>query len=128
MRKYKTIFAYFLTLSILSFSFQGCATILHGSTDSVNFTSEPSGASIYVDGISLGKTPFQTNLKSNKTYNIEFRLDGFINRNVVLNNSVGGGYIVLDVLFGLFPVIIDAATGNWYSLDLDHVHATMEKK
>lgn len=128
MNTRKAVFPLLLVLTIISLSFQGCATIFHGSTDTVNFTSEPSGASIYVDGISLGKTPFQTNLKSNKNYNIEFRLDGYNNRNVVLNNSVSGGYIVLDVLFGIFPVVIDAATGNWYSLDMDQVHATLEKK
>lgn len=116
-----------ISVILLGIALSGCATIFHGSTDTVNFTSEPSGASLYVDGLNLGKTPFQTALKSNKTYNIEFRLAGYETRTVVLNNSIGAGYIVLDVLFGLFPVIIDAATGDWYSLDLSQVNAPLEK-
>jgi hypothetical protein len=94
----------------------------------VNFTSEPAKASVYVNGVNIGKSPISLELKSNKTYNVEFRLEGFEPKNIILNNSVGAGYIILDILFGLFPVIIDAATGDWYSLDLDHVSAILDKK
>ena len=114
----------------LSFSFflTSCATIFKGSTDVVNFTSEPTGANVYVNGMNMGKAPLSLELKSNKSYNIEFRLEGHETKNVILNGSVGGGYIVLDVLFGLFPVIIDAATGNWYGLDQEHVNMVLDKQ
>jgi hypothetical protein len=113
---------------IAVFCLSGCATIFKGSTDTVNFASQPDKASVYVNGINMGKSPISLELKSNKTYNIEFRLDGYESKNVMLNNSVGAGYIVLDILFGIFPVVIDAATGDWYSLDLDHVNAILDKK
>ncbi len=108
------------------FALSSCATLFKGSTDSVNFSSDPAGAKVYVNGTLLGKTPFELELKSNKTYTLEFKKDGFETRTVKLNNSVGAGWIVLDVLGGLVPVIIDAATGNWYSLDQDHVNAVLE--
>lgn len=113
---------------LLVISFQGCATLFKGSTDNVNFTSDPTSASVYVNGMNMGKAPLSLELKSNKTYNIEFRLEGHETKNVILNNSIGGGWIVLDVLFGIFPVIIDAATGNWYSLDQEHVNAILDKQ
>lgn len=128
MKKYfKFIFLSVVVLSV-SFLLTSCATIFKGSTDAVTFTSEPTGANVYVNGMNMGKAPISLELKSNKTYNIEFRLEGHETKNVILNNSIGGGYIVLDVLFGLFPVIIDAATGNWYSLDQEHVNAILEKQ
>jgi hypothetical protein len=34
-----------------------------------------------------------------------------------MDPKAGGGWIVLDVLAGLVPVIIDAATGEWSSVD-----------
>jgi hypothetical protein len=76
----------------------------------------------------MGNTPIQLNLASKHTYNIEFRKDGYDNRTVVVNASVGGGWVVLDILGGLLPVIIDAATGDWYSLDQDHVNAALERQ
>ena len=94
----------------------------------MNFSSDPRGAKVYVNGDLLGTTPFELELKSNKTYTLEFKKDGYETRTVLLNSSVGGGWIVLDILGGLFPVIIDAATGNWYSLDQDHVNAVLEQQ
>lgn len=117
-----------LSLLLILLLLTNCATIFKGSTDTVSFSSDPTGASVYVDGMNMGKAPIQLELKSSKTYNVEFRLDGYDTRNVIINNSVGAGYIVLDVLFGLFPVIIDAATGNWYSLDQTHVNMILEKQ
>jgi len=46
----------------------------------------------------------------------------------LLNNSVGAGWFVLDILGGLIPIIIDAATGNWYGLDQEHVNAVLEQQ
>jgi hypothetical protein len=126
MHRIKTLGATFCLLATFMMACSGCATIFKGSKEIVSFSSEPSGAKVYVDGQPLGSTPFQLELKSNKTYTIEFRLDGFLNRTVMLSNSVGAGWIILDVLFGLLPVVIDAATGNWYSLDQTHVRAALE--
>ena len=115
-------------ISITIFTFNSCATLFKGSTDEVNFSSDPSGAKVYVNGELLGTTPFPLELKSDKTYSIEFRKEGYENRTVLLNNSVGAGWIILDVLGGLIPVVIDAATGNWYSLDQENVKAVLEQQ
>jgi len=106
----------------------GCATIFHGSTDKVNFSSDPTGAQVYVNGQLMGTTPLELKLESKHTYTIEFRKEGYVNKTVLLTNSVGAGYIVLDVLFGLVPVIVDAATGSWYSLDQEHVNGVLEQQ
>jgi glycerol-3-phosphate acyltransferase PlsY len=46
----------------------------------------------------------------------------------VVNTKVGAGWVVLDVLGGLIPVIVDAATGDWKKLDQDAVNAVLEKQ
>jgi hypothetical protein len=126
MKHVHRIGAYFCLLATTIFVMNGCATIFKGSTDTVNFSSDPSGAKVYVNGSLMGTVPLQLELKSNQTYTIEFRKEGYENKTVVLNNSVGAGWIILDVLFGLVPIIVDAATGNWYSLDQSHVNAALE--
>jgi len=106
----------------------GCATIFSSSTQKVGYSSDPTGAKVYVNGQLMGNTPFELSMKKDKSYTIEFRKDGYENKTVVLNNSIGAGWIVLDVLGGLIPVVIDAATGNWYKLDQDHVNAALEQQ
>ncbi|MCL6099387.1 MAG: PEGA domain-containing protein [Bacteroidetes bacterium] len=128
MKKFFYNGSVFIFILLVTFLFTSCATLFHGSTDGVNFSSDPSGAKVYVNGDLLGTTPFALNLKSNKTYTLEFKKDGYETKSVLLNSSVGGGWIVLDVLGGLLPIIIDAATGDWYSLDQDHVNAILEQQ
>jgi len=115
-----------VSLALAVFTLEGCATLFHGSTDKVGFSSDPTGAKVYVNGQYMGETPLELKLESKHSYNIEFRQTGYESKTVVLTNSVGAGWIVLDVLFGLVPIIVDAATGNWYSLDQAHVAAALE--
>jgi len=65
-----TILSVLLISSIL---FIGCATIFKGSTEGINFTSQPQDADVIVNGVDLGKTPIEINLKTNKIYTIEFK-------------------------------------------------------
>jgi hypothetical protein len=108
--------------------FAGCATLFKGPSEKVEIESDPFGAKVYVNGNLIGKTPLELRLETRKTYYIEFAKDGYGKKTVVLNNSVGAGWIVLDVIFGLVPIVVDAATGNWYSLDDDNVRAVLERE
>ena len=105
----------------LCFFLSNCATLFKGTSEEVNFGSNPVGAEVWVDGKMMGKTPINFKLMSKKTYVIEFKLEGQT-KVVNLNNHVGTGWIILDVLGGLIPVIIDAATGAWHSLDQKNVN------
>ncbi|MGB9702376.1 MAG: PEGA domain-containing protein [Candidatus Kapaibacteriota bacterium] len=115
-----------IIISILLFN--GCATIFHGTSDKVSFSSEPSGCKVYVNGQLMGNTPLELKLESKHSYSIEFKKDGFESKTVQITNSVAGGYIVLDILFGFVPIIVDATTGAWYTLDQDHVNGVLEKQ
>lgn len=106
----------------------GCAAIFKGTSDNVDFSSDPTGAKIYVNGNLMGTTPVNLKLESKYTYTIEFKKDGFATRTYNITNSVGAGWIILDILGGLIPVVIDAATGAWYGLDQDHVNVILEKQ
>jgi len=97
-----------------------CATLFKGSSEDVRFESKPTGAEIWIDGVKLGTTPAVFKLESKKTYTIEFRLDGK-SKAVRLTNHLSAGYLILDILFGLVPVIVDAATGSWMKFDTTDV-------
>ncbi len=108
-------------------SLTGCATIFHGSYDKISFSSNPTGANIFINGDSLGATPMNITLKSNRVYNIECRKAGYKKQSFIVTRSVGFGWIILDIVCGLFPVFIDSTTECWYSLDQEHIDFILEK-
>ena len=128
MKRFCKIGVFFSFSAVISFVFISCATIFKGTTDEVSFSSDPSGAKVYINGSLLGTTPVQLELKSKNSYTIEFKKEGYEPRTVVLNNSVGAGWIILDVIFGIIPIVVDAATGSWFSLDQEHVNAVLEQQ
>ena len=60
----KSIITCSLALTLLLSS---CATIMSGSKQNVKFASNPSSATIFIDEVEVGKTPFEMKLarKSN---------------------------------------------------------------
>jgi len=116
-------------LCLISFLFMtGCATLFQGNNQNVDFQASPVQADVYVNGNLMGKTPLQLKLATKKEYLVEFRAEGYQPRTYNINNKVGAGWIVLDVLGGLIPVIIDAATGAWYRFDQDNINAQLVKQ
>jgi len=98
----------------------------NGRRNKEDFGSDPSGAKVYVNGSLMGTTPVNLKLESKKVYNIEFKKEGFETKTFTITNHVGVGWVILDILGGLIPVVVDAATGAWYSLDQDNVNAILE--
>ena len=108
--------------------FSGCATILGRSTHPLVVSSRPDGADVYVNGFKMGTTPIQLDLKADKSYTIEYKKEGFETVTRIVNTKVGAGWVILDVISGLVPVIVDAITGEWSRLDQKTVNAYLEKQ
>ncbi len=123
----KKAFFIIITLALASTStmFYGCATILAKKNHTVAVNAYQPSVNVYVNGLMMGTTPVELHLKADKSYTIEFRKEGFDTVTRVINTKVGGGWIVLDVLCGIVPLIVDAATGAWKNLDQDEVNAVL---
>ncbi len=130
MNRHLKFIAFFTLIAFTFFSLNGCATVFKGSTEEVSFASEPDSADVYVNGTNLGKTPTKLELASKDTYTIDFKKEGYKTKSVMLNHSLGAGYLVLDIVFLLLfiPIIVDAATGNWNELDATYLKAVLEKE
>ena len=61
---------------VLVFS-SGCAVFSKGRTQTVVVRSTPEGASGFVNGVEVGKTPFKVKLNRTSAYTIEVRKAGF---------------------------------------------------
>ena len=68
-----------INLSILSalIIYTGCATVISGTTQNINFDSSPSGAAVFLDGERVGTTPFTMTLKKNKYKSFRVQLEGY---------------------------------------------------
>lgn len=123
------LFILFTLGAALLLSLSGCATILSGSSETIHFTSSPSGAEVYANGNYICTTPCSADLKKNDEYSVELVLEGYPKTGRTrLTTSTGGGWIIADVLFsGLIGIVVDAATGSWNSFDQNSVHTKFSK-
>lgn len=95
----------------------GCATLFNDSLKTVTMTSDPNQAEVYVNGNRMGTTPVSLDLANSQSHTVVFRKAGYTEITCVLNAQVDALWVVLDVLGGLLPVIVDAATGAWKGIE-----------
>lgn len=110
----------------LSFLFMlGCATLFNSGSKDVSLNTDPTGATVLVDGNRRGTTPMTLELDNNSSHTVTFQMDGHEDVSCEIGTSVGAGWVILDVLGGLVPVVIDAATGKWNSLEKNSCSAQL---
>lgn len=120
--------AMFRKISLVAVLFiGGCAAMFNSKVDKVEFRSTPEGATVVLDGVPIGKTPLVANVNvREQEHKVMFALEGYLTRGAMISSGIGGGWVVLDILCGLIPVIIDAATESWYELDTTKVDITLQ--
>ena len=102
----KKIPVLFLALLLMT----GCATIFTGTKDNISFSSTPSGATIYKDGVEICTTPCNYKIKrSLNDTDIEFKLDGYETRLITLDNELN--LVSIINLGNLLGWGIDALSG-----------------
>lgn len=118
----------FALVAILAvgFSTTGCATLFSGSSDTISFTSDPSGAEVVMGGIVQGRTPLTIPVKragfGNQT--VTLRMDGY--DPVTFQLQDGFNTITLLNVFVPIGFVVDAVTGSItkytrssYNVDMD---------
>ena len=94
----------------------GCGAIFKGSSADVRLDASPSGVSVKNGdtGASVG-LPTTLRVERKGHHVLVFEKDGYTPRKVELDRSLSAGILVLDILGGLIPVVVDAATGSWFN-------------
>jgi hypothetical protein len=126
-RKTKTAVSSLLCVSFLIFAL-GCATVFKGEYRSVKIGSEPDGAMVFVNGEFQGRTPVKLELRPSRPYTVEFRKEGYQTEVRRIKNEIGVGWIILDVVLGVVPVLVDGLTGSWYDFDQKNINALLERQ
>ncbi|MBL7973170.1 MAG: PEGA domain-containing protein [Prolixibacteraceae bacterium] len=116
--------AVILVLSV----FTNCATIIHGSRQSVSISSNPSKAIVLIDNLEQGTTPLTVKLSRKDHHTVQINLDGFMPYETKLTRKVDGWLAGNIVFGGLIGLAIDAATGAMYKLTPDQIQAELRSQ
>lgn len=104
----------------------GCGTMFGGTSQNVRVASSPDNAEVEVEDGATHRTPTTLDLERGSEYVLEIDKEGYEAREVEINKSMRGGILALDILFtGLLGVVVDAATGGWYSLSPERVDVSL---
>lgn len=105
----------------------GCATLIHGSSQSVRVESEPEGAHVEVDGRPVGQTPTTVDLSRGKDHRVRLYHEGHEAHTVTLQQS-RSLWASVNLLNLIIPgVLVDLSTGAFYSLDPEPVSPTLDE-
>ena len=103
----------------------GCATIMHGKTQSVGISSVPEGATVTVDNQPVGTTPVFAELTRKDEHVVRISLEGYTTSTLTLIRKTSG-WVWGNILFGgLIGLAVDAITGGLYKLEPEQLAATL---
>ena len=117
----------YLLVVLCAFSLTSCGALFKGSTQTVSVKTFQQGATIEVGGQTY-VTPALIELPRNQNYVVTISKEGYETQQVRINRSVSGGIVILDILGGVLPVIIDAAMGTWYNLSPEEINVNLVSK
>ena len=109
-----------ILLSLLT----SCAAILKGTSQTVTFTSEPSGAEVFIDGQSRGVTPLSVKLKKNKYDTVMIKKKGYSPVVRPIEKSYDG-IALLNIFWDLSTT--DMITGAAYEYEPNSYYVTLEE-
>ena len=96
-----------------------CGTLFNSKLKTINMVSMPAQAEVWIDDTMRGVTPLTLQLDNQQSHTVIFKKEGHADVVCELHSSAKVGWIILDILGGLVPVVIDAATGDWSGISED---------
>lgn len=114
-------------LAIVGMITSGCATIVHlGSSEELNVSSEPSGATVLIDGTERGVTPLATKVERKKDHAVVLTKEGFEESQSRVESHISW-WVAGNVIFGgLVGILVDVMSGGGYTIDPDKIAVTLK--
>ncbi|MBK8980188.1 MAG: PEGA domain-containing protein [Planctomycetes bacterium] len=104
-----------------------CATIVNGDTQSIPVSSEPTGATVTVDGEARGTTPCELELSRDRPHVLRISHADRPTAVVELERHISG-WVWLNLLtLNMIGVLVDEASGGSYYLEPDTVHVDLRR-
>jgi hypothetical protein len=108
----------------------GCATLTHGTSQSVDIWSSPDGANVTVDGRNLGTTPLRTDLRRGQPHVVQVEKDGYLAETVMTTTKMNKAtsWNALFGLAGAVAIVVDMANGSATDVTPDAVSVDLVEK
>lgn len=130
-----------ILLSVLVVPFFGCATIVRGTDQKLDFRSDPDGAKVsvydsYGQLVGGGKTPVTIPLQKgdgyfkSAKYRVVFEAEGYDKKEIWVSGSLNAGwYLGGNFLVGglIGWLIVDPLTGAMWTLKPSQINANLDK-
>ncbi len=112
----------------LALSLQGCATIFHGSSQTIAVATDPADAMVRVGGNTF-RSPAQVTLRRDADYIVTAEKEGYDTGQGTVTHSVHWPTFLGNIIFGgLIGWAIDFSSGSAYKLEPDNLTVPMKAK
>lgn len=118
-----TSFSVFIAMSLVALS-TGCASIIKGTDQVLTINSEPDGALVSIDGISVGETPLSTKVKKNSASTLSVKKEGYKVQTMPLEKRYDG-VALINVFWDLSTT--DLVTGAAFEYVPSTFHFQLKK-
>jgi len=108
----------------LATTLNGCATMAHGTTQSIPITSSPQGARVLVDSEPIGVTPLVASLSRKQSHVVTVVHDSFPPARVVVDRNVSP-WILASFFFYAVPAFVDFSNGAAYGFPSDTIRVVL---
>lgn len=101
---------------------------MQGTTQEIGVSSNPSNASVTVNGQNMGNTPMILDLKRKNSYMVRFELPGYETFETNLTRKTSGWVWGNIVFGGIIGLVVDASAGGMYKLTPEQISAEMRDR
>ncbi len=122
------------TAAVLLFTvtLSGCATLFSGTRQNIQFSSNPSGATVLIDGLEVGRTPVTVPVRKTSMGDrtVTFRMQGYEDRTIMLDRSFNFMSLANFLFFYGFwaGMGIDFLTGAMFNYDRTDYNVDLERR
>lgn len=95
----------------MAISTGGCATVLNGTSQDVDFRSDPDGAVVAISTGQTCTTPCTFSMKRGDDLRVDFNREGYKPEHVYVQSRLGGSTFGNIILGGGFGAVIDGSNG-----------------
>ncbi len=97
-----------------AFLFEGCATIVQGTSQVVAIHSNVRGADVIVNGATVGKTPYVGPIRRGSSTTVRLEKDGYEPKTIVLNTEIEPIFFGNIIFPGFLGTTTDFATQSMF--------------
>ena len=114
------------SVALLTLAVAGCGTIMSGGGQDIGISSAPSGATVVIDGQSMGTTPVNLELSRKERHIVRLELSGYEPYYLAMTRSING-WVWGNIIFGgIIGLAVDSMTGGLYKISPELVEGSLQ--